>query len=334
MTLPADNTAPPVTRTRRLIIVIGVVVPLLITMVGAFVMALWIPELPNPVATHWGLSGPDGYSTAGSVIALPLLVTLAFASFAAFASWRGGPHGGMLGAHKILVSTSVFLSVSITVIAAGSLAVQRGLNNAENAPGIGGIVLAALPIALLMGFFAWLMLPTAESIRSIAVPAKPVEGAATERVHFSSTTRLGPGVVIIAVVALVALALALAIQAVSSPTELLLPAVIGLFVIALAVSTLSWRITIDQRGLRVRSALGWPRTTIAPEQIDSVSVVTVNPISEFGGYGWRWAPDGRSGIVLSQGEAVEVKRKNGKRFIVTMHDAQLGAEALATIAKK
>jgi hypothetical protein len=314
--------------------VIGVVVPLLITMVGAFVIALWIPELPNPVATHWGILGPDGYSTVGSVIALPLLITLVFAALAAFASWRGGPEGGMLWAHKVLVSTSVFLSVSITVIAAGSLAVQRGLDNAESAPGIGGIVLATLPIALLMGFFAWLMLPAAESIRSTAVAAKPIEGAATQRVHFSSTTRLGPGVVVIAIAALVALGLALAIQAVNSPSQLLLPAVIGLFVIALAVSTLSWRITIDQRGLRVRSALGWPRATIAPDQIDSVSVVTINPLGEFGGYGWRWAPDGRSGIVLSQGDAIEVKRTNGKRFIVTMHDAQLGAEALATIAKK
>jgi hypothetical protein len=240
----------------------------------------------------------------------------------------------MLWVHKFLVSTSVFLSVSITVIAAGSLAVQRGLDNAESAPSIGSILLAAFPVALVMGLFAWLMLPAVEHIQPTGVAAKPIEGTGTERVYFSTTTRLGPGVVVIAVVALVALGLALAIQAVNNPSELLLPAVIGLVVIALAVSTLSWRITIDQRGLRVRSVLGWPRATIAPDQIDAVSVVTINPLGEFGGYGWRWAPDGRSGIVLSQGEAIEVKRTNGKRFIVTMHDAQLGAEALATIAKK
>ncbi|GAA1225810.1 hypothetical protein [Rhodoglobus aureus] len=218
--------------------------------------------------------------------------------------------------------------------AAGSLAVQRGLENAENAPAIGGIAIAAFPTAIVLGIFAWLMLPAAEQIRSTAVVAKPIKGSSPERVHFLSATRLGPGVVVIAVVALVALGVALAIQAVSNPAELLLPAVIGLVVLALAVSTRSWRITIDQRGLRVRSAFGWPRATIAPDQIGSVAVVTVDPIGEFGGYGWRWAPGGRSGIVLSKGEAIEVTRMNGKKFIVTMHDAQLAAEALATVAKK
>ncbi|QYH35884.1 DUF1648 domain-containing protein [Salinibacterium sp. M195] len=334
MTLPAENVAPQLTRNRRLIIVIGVIIPLLITLAAAFVMALWIPELPSPVASHWGTSGPDGYSTAGSVIALPLLFTLVFAALAAFASWRGGPHGGMLWAHKILIATSMFLAISISVTAAGSLAVQRGLENAENAPGIGGIALAAFAIALVMAFFAWLILPAAEQITSTPVAAKPIEGAVTQRVYFSTSTRVGPGVVVVVAVALVALGAALAVQAVTNPAELLLPAVIGLFIIALAISTLSWRVTIDQRGLRVRSALGVPRTTIAPEHIDSVAVVDVNPIGEFGGYGWRWAPDGRSGIVLSKGEAIEVTRMNGKRFIVTMHDAQRAAEALATVAKK
>jgi hypothetical protein len=334
MTLAAENVPLQTSRNRQLIIVIGVVVPLLITLAGAFVMALWIPELPDPVASHWGTSGPDGYSTVGSVVALPLLITLVFAALATFACWRGGPNGGMLWAHKILVSTSVFLSISLTVIAAGSLAVQRGLENAENAPGIGSIALAAFPVALIMGIFAWLILPAAERVQSVSVAAVARQGSATERVYFSSATRLGPGVVVIAVVALVALGVALAIQAVSNPAELLLPAVVGLVILALALSTLSWRITIDQRGLRVRSALGWPRATIAPDKIDSVAVVTVDPIGEFGGYGWRWAPGGRSGIVLSKGEALEVTRMNGKKFIVTMHDAQLAAEALVTVAKK
>ncbi|MBH0009075.1 DUF1648 domain-containing protein [Salinibacterium sp. UTAS2018] len=334
MTLPAENVAPQLTRNRRLIIVIGVVFPLLITMAAAFVMALWVPELPNPVASHWGTSGPDGYSTVGSVIALPLLLTLVFAALAAFASWKGGPQGGMLWVHKIMVATSVFMSLSLSIIAAGSLAVQRGLDNAENAPDIGGIALAAFPIALVVAGLAWLMLPPSEQITSTSVTAKPLEGATTQRVHFSSGTRVGAGVVVIVTVALVALGVALGVQAVSNPAELLLPAVIGLVVMALAVSTLSWRVTIDHRGLRVRSAFGFPRASIAPDQIASVGVVEVNPIGEFGGYGWRWAPGGRSGIVLAAGEALEVTRTNGKQFIVTMHDAQRAAEALATVAKK
>jgi hypothetical protein len=194
MTLPDENVSPQRSRSRRLIIVIGVVIPLVITLAGAFVMALWIPELPNPVATHWGAAGPDGYSTVGGVIALPLLITLAFAAFAAFATWRGGPNGGMLWAHKILVATSVLLSVLITVIAAGSLAVQRGLDNAESAPGIGSILLAAIPVAALMGVLAWLMLPAAETIESTSEAAQQLTVCASRRLHglvlASSSSRL------------------------------------------------------------------------------------------------------------------------------------------------
>jgi len=334
MTLPAENVSPRLTSNRRLIVVIGVVIPLLITLVGSFVMALWTPELPNPVASHWGVNGPDGFTTVGGVIALPLLITLAFAAFAAIVSWKGAPQGGLLWAHKILIATSVFLAVLLTVVSSGSLAIQRGLESAESAGDIGGIMVAAFVIAALLALFAWLMLPAAELITSSAVAAEPIEGSDAQRVHFSTSTRLGPGVVVIAVAALVALGLALAIQAFTNPAELLLPASIGIIVIALAVSTLSWRVTIDRRGLRVRSAMGWPRTTIAPDQVQSVAVVDVNPIGEFGGYGWRWAPGGRSGIVLSKGEAVEVTRTNGKKFLVTMHDAKGAAVALATVAKK
>ena len=42
MTLPDENVAPQRSRNRRLIIVIGVVIPLVITLAGAFVMALWL----------------------------------------------------------------------------------------------------------------------------------------------------------------------------------------------------------------------------------------------------------------------------------------------------
>jgi len=334
MTDSLENPVPQRTRTRRLVIVIGVVVPVLITLIGAIIAALWIPELPDPVASHWGTSGPDGFTAVGGVIALPLIITLAFVVITTLVTWKGAPHGGMLWAHKLLVATAVFIAVLLTVISSGTLAIQRGLDSAENAGDIGGIMIAGFVIAAILAALAWLMLPAAEQIVSHPVAAEPIVGSTTQRVHFSTTTRLGPGVVVIAVAALVALGVALTIQAFSNPAELLLPAVIGIFVIALAVSTLSWRVTVDHRGLRVRSALGFPRSTIAPEQIASVAVVEVNPIGEFGGYGWRWAPDGRSGIVLSKGEAIEVTRTNGKKFIVTMHDARRGAEALATVAKK
>jgi hypothetical protein len=57
----------------------------------------------------------------------------------------------------------------------------------------------------------------------------------------------------------------------------------------------------------------------------------VNPLAEFGGWGWRWGADGRVGVVLRAGEGIQVTRTNGKRFVVTVDDAQTGASVLAGV---
>ncbi|WP_341954431.1 hypothetical protein [Salinibacterium sp. TMP30] len=331
MTTPTDLHTETRSRSRRAIVVIGVVVPVTIAMAGAFVMALWIPELPNPVASHWTPSGPDGYTTVGAMIALPLVVTLLFSAFAAVVSWRGGPDGGLLRAQKVLVATSIFLATVLTLTSGGSLAIQRGLESAERAGNIGGVLAIAFIAASILALLSWFVLPPGEKVTSTRTVAEPIAASATERLYFASSTRLGSPVVAILLLVFLALAVTLIIQAVNNPDELIVPAVIGLVALVLATSTLSWRVIIDRHGIRVRSAFGWPRISIAPDQIASVAVVQIDPMGEFGGYGWRWDSQGRSGVVLSKGDAIEVTRVNGKRFVVTVHDASRGAAVLATI---
>ena len=105
---------------------------------------------------------------------------------------------------------------------------------------------------------------------------------------------------------------------------------LGALVVVLPIALMSvfWRVTVDARGLSVRSVLGWPRVIIGPDEIKDVRLVKVHPSSDFGGWGWRYDGAGRSGIVLRAGEAIEVTRTNGKRFVVTVEDAQTGAGAL------
>lgn len=52
---------------------------------------------------------------------------------------------------------------------------------------------------------------------------------------------------------------------------------------------------------------------------------------EFGGWGLRLSVDRRFGVVLRAGEAIEVTRANGKRFVVTVDDAGTGAALLEAL---
>jgi len=53
----------------------------------------------------------------------------------------------------------------------------------------------------------------------------------------------------------------------------------------------------------------------------------VQPMGELGGYGVRSAP-GRFGVVLRAGDALDVTRRNGKRFTVSVPDAATAAGVL------
>lgn len=108
-----------------------------------------------------------------------------------------------------------------------------------------------------------------------------------------------------------------------------------LLVLTVLVATmLVFRVRVDTRGLLVRSAVGWPRTWIAAAEIASVRVTEIDPFAEFGGWGWRYGVDGRRGIVLRAGEALEVTRRGGTVFVVTVDDAATAASLLAEAVNK
>jgi len=78
--------------------------------------------------------------------------------------------------------------------------------------------------------------------------------------------------------------------------------------------------------------MGWPRIEIPAAEIASVRAVRVDPFAEFGGWGYRFGVDGRRGVVLRAGDALEVARTNGRVFVVTVDDAATAASVLALAA--
>jgi hypothetical protein len=65
--------------------------------------------------------------------------------------------------------------------------------------------------------------------------------------------------------------------------------------------------------------------------IREVNAVQVSPTAEFGGWGWRMDGTGRSGIIMRAGSAVQVTRASGKKFVVTVDDADTAASVLAAL---
>ena len=75
-------------RYHRNLVLVGVLVPLAITLVGFVLFFAWLPRLPGEIAMHWNAAGEvDGY---GAPIALPLVttaITLILVAISVGSSW-------------------------------------------------------------------------------------------------------------------------------------------------------------------------------------------------------------------------------------------------------
>jgi hypothetical protein len=60
----------------------------------------------------------------------------------------------------------------------------------------------------------------------------------------------------------------------------------------------------------------------------------VVPLGEFGGFGLRWGPGRRLGIITRGGEALEVQRRDGRTVVVTVDDAATAAGLLMAFAAR
>lgn len=306
-------------------IFIGAVFPIAVAAVAAALMLSWLPELPNRVAIHWGPDGADGFGSPWVLVLMPLAVAIAFAAFAVGVTRRGS--AGLTVNHKLLLVASMWLSIVLSVVMAGSLAIQRSDDGAAIGP-VWPVVLVGFLIATAVGALAWFFLPQGSRAANAAAAA-PLPIAAGERVYWSRRVGLGAmgtGIVIGAVV----LALAAAVvTALFAPTALGFAVAALVFVALVGATTTRWKVSASASGLVVRGVLGWPRMTVAAADIRSVGVATVDPLGEFGGWGFRWGAPDRSGLIMQAGEAIEVTRSNGKRFVVTVDDARTGAAVLA-----
>lgn len=141
------------------------------------------------------------------------------------------------------------------------------------------------------------------------------------------------GVIVLALAVLFLIGTTVWVMLLGSPSWWI-SALVTVLVIALIAMTLVFRVRANASGLRVRSIVGWPQWSIPASEITDVQVVHVNPMGDFGGWGVRFAVDGRMGVVLRTGEALQVTRTTGRVFVITLDDAGTAASVLLTAIKE
>lgn len=131
--------------------------------------------------------------------------------------------------------------------------------------------------------------------------------------------------------ALLVIAAALLVLGLASLLTEAAPAVAPLVLAAAAMGSFSSaEVLVDRRTVQVRSLpLGWPRVAIPIAAVEAVSAVDVRPLTA-GGWGYRGSLRlfRRAAWVLRRGPGLELALAGGRRFTVTVDDADAGAAAL------
>ncbi|MFF2775111.1 hypothetical protein ACFVU3_09395 [Streptomyces sp. NPDC058052] len=283
-------------------------------------VAAWSDRLPDPLATHFSTGGEaDGFTgrTAFALVGTALLLALG-------AGWtvlvqRNALWGAWLTAG--LLGTLLCLVVGDNLDAADPARVVSPLSHLAVAAGAGAVLALA-------GHGLSRLVPEAPAGPGTAPdPEAPrLDLGAGEVAGWSRATASGP---------LTALGLLFlaggTVAALLGPWPLLLLAVlVGLPGLALA----RVRVNVDRHGLTVRSTLApRPRVHVPLADITGADVRDVTALREFGGWGYRVRAH-RTGVILRSGEALVVRRGNGREFAVTVPDARTAAALLNTLVER
>lgn len=313
---------------RRAALTATVRVPLAIVLASeAVVIAVGATGSPQLIV-HWGSGERTGpwwiYAVLVAAIGFPVIAIIGL--FITRATRMAGMNTWMPAITMgITVFHSVGMGVGVVVLNASPLAPALPL-----AAGLGLAIAAAL--------LTWRLLPReAPAVTSIpaadALPVRSGEVAAwTGRIELPAWL-----MTLIAAVAAVLIGLGVTLLLTVGPHvwPIFLPATI---LLAVLMATAQFVVTAGPRGFVVRSAIGWPRLRIPTATLAKAGVVTVDPMADFGGWGFRWVigPNRRRrwGVLTRRGPGLEVFRRDGRSIVVTVDDAGTAAAVLETYATR
>jgi hypothetical protein len=288
----------------------------------------WRRQLPDPVASHWGLNGrADGFSSLTSTLTIMLTLGIVLVAGFGAATFRLGQSAIT---RRIGASTTVWSALFVSLLTLGTLYIQRGLADARDAGGIGAVFLVTIVGSLVPAVAVGLLIasdPPMSTDDPVAADAPRARLVAGRETGWTATVSAGPALS----AGLLAVALLLAMVVVTRFWVLLI--VVGIIGLAVA-SMFRWVVRVDDSGLLLRSALGWPRIRVPLDEVVRADVTEVRPVRDFGGWGLRVGRGGRVGVVLRGGEALLVQRTGGRSVAVTVDNANIPAGLLNTLADR
>jgi uncharacterized membrane protein len=315
-------------RRRQLTGAVVTVGGLLVFVIAAGIAWSWRSQLPDPVASHWGLGGePNGFSSLGSTLALLLGLGGALVLVFGATTWALGQTAVI---RRIGAAATTWLTLFLSTVVVGTLAIQRGLSDARDAGSADGVLLAAILGPIVPTIIAAALVPgdlRQPTTATVAADAPRVRLTEGERAVWIGRSASHVAFLIAVPVALLALALAVL-------TQLWATLIINAVVILALVTLTAFVVRVDRNGLTVRSAIGWPRYRIPLDEIVRADVTQVSPMRDFGGWGWRVGRGGRVGVVLRKGEALQVERTGDRSIAVTVDDAATAAGLLNALADR
>jgi hypothetical protein len=284
--------------------------------------------LPDPVATHWGADGTaDGFSSLNSTLAVMFAFGVALVLGFGAVMLRLGQSAVT---RRTVAAASIWSALFISLLILGTLYIQRGLADAHDVGGVGGVIAVAIVGSLLAAVIVGMLvpgdprMPTTDTVAADAPRAALIAG---ERSTWTAHLDAGPAIG----VAIGAVAMVLAFVVVTRVWALLI--VVGVVGTVIA-SMFWWVVRVDSTGLTVRSALGWPRVRVPLDEVVRADVIQVRPLRDFGGWGLRVGRGGRVGVVLRGGEALSVQRTGGRSVAVTVQEAATAAGVLNALADR
>lgn len=336
MNHPAAVTAVSAARDRRTLLAVVGWIPLAILAASTVVLLLWIPRMPAQVAVHFDAAGAaDRWTEPGRavlayvVVSLALIVSIALAAFAGARALR--PHAGRPTRLLARVRPTAIFGPAITTLLA---VVALGLTGSQldgavpPAWAMPVTIIAGVLLGALAGWLTWRALPAPDRSAADAPEATPaLDLAADERAVWTATASAAWPVVLLIGFAITAVLVPLVL----APTSWWLWGALLIAVVVLA--TTAWiRVTVDRRGLTVRTALGLRLTHVPLAHVVGAADVEVLP-AEFGGWGFRFDVHGRRGIIIRSGSGIEVERTDAPPLVVTVADARTGAALLNALAR-
>ncbi|WP_239074756.1 DUF1648 domain-containing protein [Streptomyces sp. SID10853] len=166
-----------------------------------------------------------------------------------------------------------------------------------------------------------------------SLPAPPAEGP-VERIDLGAGETAGwarhAGARPLLVLTVAVVVTGAVLLAVSGWQDAVGPVAVGLVLMVFARPY----VTVDRRGLTVSTGrLPWPRIRVPLGEIEQATSRDINALKDFGGWGYR-VRAGRSGLILRSGEAIVVRRRNGRDFAVTIDGSADAAALLNTLAER